>query len=75
MALLMYAIRWEEIVPRRTVSLPADDTKRQSDLRSESHGSTLEELHPGLEDSKLEEKTPAVSEKACRAHDTPIVNA
>lgn len=65
MALLMYAIRWEKIVPRDNVPLPAEGTKRQPDLLSESHGSTLAELHSRREDSELEEKTPAVSVKTC----------
>jgi len=65
MALLMYAISWEKIVLRRTVSLPTEETKQQPDLSPKSHGSTLEELRSRLEDSKLEEETPAISEKTC----------
>lgn len=65
MALLMYAICWEEIVPRDAVPLPAEETKQRPDLRLESHGSTLEELRSGPEDSKLEETTPAIPGETC----------
>ena len=72
MALLMYAIHWEEIVPRDTEPLPAEETERRPDSRSESHGCTLEELRSASEDSKLEKTTPAIPEKTCWAHGTPL---
>ena len=61
MALLMYAIRWEEIVPSNAVLLPHEKPVRQSEVCSTSHSSTFEELRSRLEDSTSEENALVIS--------------
>lgn len=65
MALLMYAIRWDQIVPGKIVPLLSEETKAQRKMGSRPHGSTLslEELRSRLDDSTLEENASVISEQ------------
>jgi hypothetical protein len=65
MALLMYAIRWDQIVPGKIVPLLDEEIKQQRELSSRPYGSTLsfEELRSRLEDSTLEENISIISEQ------------
>lgn len=63
MALLKFALRWDRIVSRRKVPLHREKDERQEKLPSKPHDSTFEGLRSRLEDTKLEESTPVVSEE------------
>lgn len=63
MALLMFALWWDRIVPRRKVSPHHEKDERKRKLPSKPHDSTFEGLRSRLEDTKLEEDTPVMSEE------------
>lgn len=60
-AILMFALRWDKIVPCRKVPFHREKDEQQEKLPSKPRDSTFAGLRSRPEDTKLEEDTPVIS--------------